>query len=74
MVKLDLELEGEVNEVVRVLRRIGGGDNGDGEVRDGPAPGPNGGENIGGGHCSGAGDNGNFCSVAARPLDGGVGC
>ena len=33
MVKLHLELEGEV---VRVLRRIGGGDNEDGEVRDGP--------------------------------------
>ena len=35
MVKLHLELEGEVGEVVRVLRRIGGGDNADGEVRDG---------------------------------------
>ena len=35
MVKLHLELEGEV---VRVLRRIGGGDNADGEVRDGPRP------------------------------------
>ena len=42
MVKLDLELEGEVGEVVRVLRRIGGGDNGDGEVRDGPRPAPTG--------------------------------
>ena len=40
MVKLHLELEGEVGEVVRVLRRIGGGDNGDGEVRDGPRPAP----------------------------------
>ena len=37
MVKLHLELEGEV---VRVLRRIGGGDNADGEVRDGPRPAP----------------------------------
>ena len=36
MVKLHLELEGEVGEVVRVLRRISGGDNADGEVRDGP--------------------------------------
>ena len=36
MVKLHLELEGEVGEVVRVLRRIGGGDTADGEVRDGP--------------------------------------
>ena len=35
MVKLHLELEGEV---VRVLRRIGGGDNADGEIRDGPRP------------------------------------
>ena len=40
MVKLHLELEGEVGEVVRVLRRIGGGDNEDGEVRDGPGPAP----------------------------------
>ena len=40
MVKLHLELEGEVDEVVRVLRRIGGGDNADGEVRDGPRPAP----------------------------------
>ena len=40
MVKLHLELEGDVNEVVRALRRIGGGDNGDGEVRDGPPPAP----------------------------------
>ena len=38
MVKLHLELEGEVGEVVLVLRRIGGGDNADGEVRDGPRP------------------------------------
>ncbi len=42
MVKLHLELEGDVDEVVRVLRRIGGGDNGDGEVRDGPRPAPTG--------------------------------
>ena len=34
----NLELEGEVDEVVRVLRRIGGGDNAGGEVRDGPRP------------------------------------
>ena len=40
MVKLHLELEGDVVEVVRVLRRIGGGDNADGEVRDGPRPAP----------------------------------
>ena len=74
MVKLHLELEGEVGEVVRVLRphrrwgqrrRRGSG---------WAAPCPNGGENIGCGHCSGAGDNGNFCNVGARPLDGGVGC
>ena len=38
MVKLHLELEGDVGEVVRVLRRIGGGDNEGGEVRDGPRP------------------------------------
>ena len=38
MVKLHLELEGEMGEVVRVLRRIGGGDNADGEVRDGAPP------------------------------------
>ena len=38
MVKLHLELEGEVGEVVRVLRRIGGGDNADGEVPDGSRP------------------------------------
>ena len=38
MVKLHLELEGEVGEVVRVLRRIGGGDNAGGEVPDGPRP------------------------------------
>ena len=37
MVKLHLELEGEV---VRVLRRIGGGDREGGEVRDGPRPAP----------------------------------
>ena len=36
MVKLHLELEGDVGEVFRALRRLGGGDNGDGEVRDGP--------------------------------------
>ena len=63
MVKLHLELEGEVGEVVRVLRRIGGGDNEGGEVRDGPSSCPNGGESVGCGHCSGAGDNGNFCNV-----------
>ena len=40
MVRLHLELEGDVGEVVRVLRRIGGGDNEDGEVRDGPRPAP----------------------------------
>ena len=40
MVKLHLELEGDVGEVFRVLRRIGGGDNADGEVRDGPRPAP----------------------------------
>ena len=40
MVKLHLELEGDVGEVVRVLRRIGGGDNGDGEVRHRPRPAP----------------------------------
>ena len=38
MVKLHLELEGDVGEVVRVLRRIGGGGNEDGEVRDGAPP------------------------------------
>ena len=37
MVKLHLEL---VGEVVRVLRRIGGGGNAGGEVRDGPSPAP----------------------------------
>ena len=42
MVKLHLELEGDVGEVVRVLRRIGGGDNAGGEVRDGPRPVPTG--------------------------------
>ena len=40
MVKLHLELEGDVDEVVRMLRRIGGGGNEDGEVRDGPRPAP----------------------------------
>ena len=40
MVKLHLELEGDVGEVFRVLRRLGGGDNADGEVRDGPRPAP----------------------------------
>ena len=40
MVKLHLELEGDVGEVVLVLRRIGGGDNEGGEVRDGPRPAP----------------------------------
>ena len=66
MVKLHLELEGEVDEVVRVLapprrrgqrRRRGSG---------WAAPCPNGGESIGCGHCSGAGDSGNFCNVGAR--------
>ena len=38
MVKLHLELEGEVGEVVLVLRRIGGGDNAGGEVPDGAPP------------------------------------
>ena len=42
MVKLHLELEGDVGEVVRVLRRLGGGDNADGEVRDGPGLAPTG--------------------------------
>ena len=40
MVKLHLELEGDVEEVFRVLCRLGGGDNADGEVRDGPRPAP----------------------------------
>ena len=40
MVKLHLELEGDVDEVVRALRRIGGGDNAGGEVRDGLRPAP----------------------------------
>ena len=40
MVKLHLELEGEVGEVFRVLRRLGDGDNEGGEVRDGPRPAP----------------------------------
>ena len=38
MVKLHLELEGDVGEVVLVLRRIGGGDHAGGEVPDGPRP------------------------------------
>ena len=38
MVKLHLELEGDVGEVILVLRRIGGGDNAGGEVRDGAPP------------------------------------
>ena len=42
MVKLHLELEGDVGEVVRVLRRIGGGDHAGGEVPDGPRPVPTG--------------------------------
>ena len=42
MVKLQLELEGDVGEVVRVLRRIGGGDHAGGEVPDGPRPVPTG--------------------------------
>ena len=42
MVKLHLELEGDVDEVVRVLRRIGGGDHADGEVPGGPRPAPTG--------------------------------
>ena len=40
MVKLHLELEGEVPEVIWALRRIGGGDNESGEVRDGLRPAP----------------------------------
>ena len=40
MVKLHLELEGDVGEVFRVLRRLGGGGNEDGEVPDGPRPAP----------------------------------
>ena len=40
MVRLHLELEGDVGEVVRALRRIGGGDNEGGEIRDGPRPAP----------------------------------
>ena len=40
MVKLHLELEGDVGEVVRVLRRIGGGDHAGGEVPGGPRPAP----------------------------------
>ena len=40
MVKLHLELEGDVGEVVRALRRIGGGDIEGGEVRDGPRQAP----------------------------------
>ena len=42
MVKLHLELEGDVGEVVRVLRRIGGGDHAGGEVPGGPRPAPTG--------------------------------
>ena len=42
MVKLHLELEGDVGEVVLVLRRIGGGDHEGGEVRDGLRPAPTG--------------------------------
>ena len=42
MVKLHLELEGDVGEVVRVLRRIGGGDHAGGEVPGGPRPVPTG--------------------------------
>ena len=42
MVKLHLELEGDVGEVVLVLRRIGGGDHADGEVPGGPRPAPTG--------------------------------
>ena len=40
MVKLHLELEGDVGEVVRALCRIGGGDNEGGVVRDAPRPVP----------------------------------
>ena len=40
MVKLHLELEGDVGEVFRVLRRLGGGDSAGGEVRDRPRPAP----------------------------------
>ena len=40
MVKLHLELEGDVGEVIRVLRRLGGVGNEGGEVRDGPRPAP----------------------------------
>ena len=40
MVKLHLELEGDVGEVIRVLRRLGGGDREGGVVRDGPRPAP----------------------------------
>ena len=61
MVKLHLELEGDVGEVVRVLRRIGGGDNAGGEVRDGPRLAPAEERAVGCGHCSGAGYNGNCC-------------
>ena len=57
-VKLHLELEGEVGEVVRALRRIGGGDRRRRRGSGWPEPCPNGGENIGCGHCSGAGYNG----------------
>ena len=40
MVKLHLELEGDVDEALRALRRIGGGNYAGGEVRDGPRPAP----------------------------------
>ena len=54
MVKLHLELEGDVGEVVRVLRRLGGGGNADGEVRDGPRPAPAGERTAAVGHCFGS--------------------
>ena len=38
--KLHLELEGDVDEVLRALRRIGGGNYAGGEVWDGPRPAP----------------------------------
>ncbi len=38
--KLHLELEGDADEVIRALRRIGGGNYAGGEVRDGPRPAP----------------------------------
>ena len=40
MVKLHLELEGDVGEVLWVLRHIGGGDIEGGEVQDGQSPAP----------------------------------